>query len=726
MSDSRLYSRLLLAKRHGYPLFHPQPYDDLPLEARKSGTEIGDVGIITSDGSFDPIFNICRAASDPLNRFGVPDGFEQVRLDPGDIAPKVSFHRPGSDVSSAIIRKRRLDLEAEVEANVFSPLGVGAAVEVSTSSKAAAILLLPDGASRTDLRRLQTFRDYALRHAERWYAFVNGDLHRMIESGDLYLVTGVDKSSSWSVAALENNSEDCEFSLTLKPACVGSASTAYAWEWESASSFTNSGPRRRAGEETWTDNQTVFLRGYKVAVRPKLLWKSSTVTVVSIMDLKPSDFFARGRSVPFSRGRSDGSGSVSRSNTGSSTASGEQELMSESKPYHPADAINTHLLQAFPDAKVAITHDNEWASVIDEDKGIPTDTELVEHICELYKIETTSDGGLFFEQMDPNSAEKSPSSRNGLRNPNKIVRANDALTTSPSSDLFPEISRDDLRMRIFNPKLPAGSGHQFEDAASETPDIENLENLGDSVLRLVVTSLIAETYPELRAGPAAKLRELLLDTTTLDHLCEKSDFSNRLKTSPSTHGIHLRVIFKAFIGALHLDQGLGTVKPQLDALFRLYCPSAYNLVREFYGVGPSKQNSAGSVIRSEPVHLSQAPPSPSSVDSSVNHLALFNESVQKGNRRVEWVYSDHPSAATGLDMGTSTKVPAPPESPPRGSKEKITPVWSVDVRVDGEFFGRGEGNTKKAARNEAAKEALSRMGVWCVIFLLHYESETFA
>ncbi|KAJ7192059.1 hypothetical protein B0H12DRAFT_747461 [Mycena haematopus] len=110
------------------------------------------------------------------------------------------------------------------------------------------------------------------------------------------------------------------------------------------------------------------------------------------------------------------------------------------------------------------------------------------------------------------------------------------------------------------------------------------------------------------------------------------------------------------------------------------------------------------------MHVSQSPPSPSSVDNSANYLALFNESVQKGNRHVEWVYSDHPSAASGLDAGGSGKTLAPQESSRRASKAKITPVWSVDMRVDGEVFGRGKGNTKKAARNEAAKEALSRLG----------------
>ncbi|KAJ7193405.1 hypothetical protein C8J57DRAFT_1159847, partial [Mycena rebaudengoi] len=201
MSDSRLYSRLLLPKGHGYPLFHPQPFDDLSEEARRVGTEIGDVGVMTSNGSFDVIFNICRVADDPINRFGVPEGFEQVRLVQGDVATQTLCHRPGSDVSNTKISKRRLDVNVGVDGNVFLPVGAGAVLEISTSSKEAAVLLLPDGASHSDLRRLKKFRNYALKHAQRWYAFVNGELERMVESNALYLVTGVDKCSTWSVAA---------------------------------------------------------------------------------------------------------------------------------------------------------------------------------------------------------------------------------------------------------------------------------------------------------------------------------------------------------------------------------------------------------------------------------------------------------------------------------------------------------------------------------------------
>ncbi|KAJ7719775.1 hypothetical protein B0H14DRAFT_625435 [Mycena olivaceomarginata] len=71
-----------------------------------------------------------------------------------------------------------LGVDASAESNVFLPLGAGAVVEISTSSKEAAVLLLPDGASRVNLRPLKEFRDYAIKHAQCWYEFVNGNLRR--------------------------------------------------------------------------------------------------------------------------------------------------------------------------------------------------------------------------------------------------------------------------------------------------------------------------------------------------------------------------------------------------------------------------------------------------------------------------------------------------------------------------------------------------------------------
>lgn len=90
--------------------------------------------------------------------------------------------------------------------------------------------------------------------------------------------------------------------------------------------------------------------------------------------------------------------------------------------------------------------------------------------------------------------------------------------------------------------------------------------------------------------------------------------------------------------------------------------------------------------------------------ATIGHLALFNQHLQKANKQVEWIYSNGGDPPDGYrDMGLS------PDLAIQGTK--TTPVWYVKVMVDGEFHGRGRANTKKAARNEAAKEGLQKLGI---------------
>ncbi|KAJ6561951.1 hypothetical protein B0H19DRAFT_902447, partial [Mycena capillaripes] len=178
----------------GWALFHPTPSDDLPEEARKAGLQIGEVGVITDDGAFDPIFNIRLAADDPANRYGVPAGFEQVPSRPNDIRIRLLCHPPGAVLSSATVKKTRLDLHASLP---LFPIVAGATVELSTESKQLAVAVLPDGASRFDMRSDKVFLDYAKKHAPSWYGFVTNDLQRIVGNGGLYLITGVTKSTSW-------------------------------------------------------------------------------------------------------------------------------------------------------------------------------------------------------------------------------------------------------------------------------------------------------------------------------------------------------------------------------------------------------------------------------------------------------------------------------------------------------------------------------------------------
>jgi hypothetical protein len=97
----------------------------------------------------------------------------------------------------------------------------------STSTTEGAVLLLPEGASRKDLRkRLLHFQEHAIQNALRWYQFANQQLGKQIPNGSLILVTGCDMASSWGIASFSDVSSDMEVELSFCPSDHGT----YSWE----------------------------------------------------------------------------------------------------------------------------------------------------------------------------------------------------------------------------------------------------------------------------------------------------------------------------------------------------------------------------------------------------------------------------------------------------------------------------------------------------------------
>ncbi|KAJ7484519.1 G-protein alpha subunit-domain-containing protein [Mycena latifolia] len=401
MADGQLYSRLLLSKGAGYPLWQPEPYDDLPAEYKQTGVRIGDVGIITSDGAFDFAFNICVPSDDPINSVGVPDGFEMATLRHGDVRRTPRHYPPGSDVSSAKLKKRSVAVEAST---TILPAGGGTGLAISTSSREAAVLLLPAGGASLDLRRKQLFRDYALTHADNWYRFLNIRLGRLIENGAIYLVTGCDKAAAWGVACFSHAASEGEVSLELKASIVASGRIAYAWEAADVAPVA-----ARAGPDPAhpnnAPNQAVFLRGYKVMLRERFAALRGPVKVFPVETAKPRDLLSRraSRSIPYSDVKQPSSPSfpVSESeSTGASDGDAFLEALPEPLPvYHPSDAINALLLDN-THAAVAVTHDIDWAAVLLQDEQtIPDGPELYRRLREKYAV-CASDAGVYFDSPE--------------------------------------------------------------------------------------------------------------------------------------------------------------------------------------------------------------------------------------------------------------------------------------------------------------------------------------
>ena len=67
-----------------------------------------------------------------------------------------------------------------------------------------AILTMPDGSNTTELGNIKKFRDYAARHAQSWYRYVNVVRGRHARNGDVRMVIGFDKTTAWGMASFSN------------------------------------------------------------------------------------------------------------------------------------------------------------------------------------------------------------------------------------------------------------------------------------------------------------------------------------------------------------------------------------------------------------------------------------------------------------------------------------------------------------------------------------------
>ena len=109
-ADHEIYSSQMLTKKRGYPLWVPGPGRQLPIEYRREGITIGDVGIITPLGAFDFLFNIFQSANDPINRGLTPQNFSPLSRQEfeGEIQEH-TVYGPDTYLASSSVRKISTD-----------------------------------------------------------------------------------------------------------------------------------------------------------------------------------------------------------------------------------------------------------------------------------------------------------------------------------------------------------------------------------------------------------------------------------------------------------------------------------------------------------------------------------------------------------------------------------------------------------------------------------------
>ena len=144
-----------------------------------------------------------------------------------------------------------------------------------SSASEGAILTMPRGARSEKLgNKIKMFKEYFAANVANWYRFVNGPCGREAENGDIRLVIGFDKTTSWGIATFANQTQHNNCRLKFGP-LEGNSARTYSWSEYSGVADVRAGPDSDEIDELRIDgdppdvqfeNQCLFVRTLNVTV----------------------------------------------------------------------------------------------------------------------------------------------------------------------------------------------------------------------------------------------------------------------------------------------------------------------------------------------------------------------------------------------------------------------------------------------------------------------------
>ncbi|KAJ7696187.1 hypothetical protein B0H14DRAFT_2650288 [Mycena olivaceomarginata] len=197
-----------------------------------------------------------------------------------------------------------------------------------------AVLALPHGSQLPKLENIQALQTYAATHAESWF----------------------EHATSWGIASF--HSVNSVFQLSFKPTTEVNH---YRWS-------------DNRGQDKYYDplmadkapgNQTMFIHGFSSSLRTGIL--AGLLSTVQIHENAYTD-----------------------SELGSTACLWEEQHLI----FHPGELINNYILEKAPEARVVMSHDDNWCDILgDDDPESPIQTvlELLQRISEQYEIAEKDD-----------------------------------------------------------------------------------------------------------------------------------------------------------------------------------------------------------------------------------------------------------------------------------------------------------------------------------------------
>ncbi|KAK0470914.1 hypothetical protein IW261DRAFT_1425595 [Armillaria novae-zelandiae] len=344
MSSQRapdIYVPLLLPQGYGYPLWLPGPLENLPSDCIRDGTQIGDLGYLADDGGFVYLFNVGKDASDPVNLHRTPPDFTPL---PGihertNTQLRSHKHQKNSRLEAFSKEKKQIsgDISAEALIGPATP-GASLCMQFTSSSTQAVCLALPDGGEQSKYEYPEVLEQYAMEHAHSWYKHFNGQ-GRQIRN-----VIGL-------LAVVRN---------------IG-GTLHYNWELSRVLRLKNPGKIFKINEgtskpphiESWVPYAAKRSQGTGSGISQGLSEEGTNRGTARSLDFDDSE--VEGSlygNVPES--------SEDESETAMQANTSVQQLPGRGKIVNPLALINEYTLNTYPDATVAVTHDDfEWTGMED-------------------------------------------------------------------------------------------------------------------------------------------------------------------------------------------------------------------------------------------------------------------------------------------------------------------------------------------------------------------------
>ncbi|KAM6496175.1 hypothetical protein JOM56_008881 [Amanita muscaria] len=166
----------------GYPLYDPKSFSDLSKKYPRNGVNVGDVGFVRGNGTFDFLFNICPPHNDLINPPELSDGF--------------SLETPDHSVTRHLVPLPRNTCLFQ------SPITRTNSGEYICEGSEGAVLELPEGAIEDEAVYIRPFEKLAARYGVQWYEHVM-TRNRKISNGSLYLITSFTKCTQWGIAVFD-------------------------------------------------------------------------------------------------------------------------------------------------------------------------------------------------------------------------------------------------------------------------------------------------------------------------------------------------------------------------------------------------------------------------------------------------------------------------------------------------------------------------------------------